>query len=336
MWLCLGRSKVKARLKTENIAQGKLIKRNLFCETFTPSLLRLLLRGMFLGLIPRDRLNYAAIKMEKCPSRTIATIFLRMFFSDCWVEGSGTAKKWKLPGLPDAGKLVKFSPFLVHLLSIVDIRLPSLLDTTHFPFIFMFTITQHNYQKRTREPEFFMKMKKKISFKWKQIRSVGVCYFCMAVMLFFFFPCYVFADKMPVEKRDSIISDKKISPNGQGLYFPLPKSAKDAREPPPPSILCSGFFSKRRGQGGGINPDVKMDFLVPFDFSHPSTFSCSTLDLRKRKTEKLFTSCQSILLFFHLHERNLQCLFFLKFFFCDQREPSDEGKVMFILWSSRR
>lgn len=49
-----------------------------------------------------------------------------------------------------------------------------------------------------------------------------VCYLCMAVMLFFFFPCYVFADKMPVEKRDSIISDKKISPNGQGLYFPLP------------------------------------------------------------------------------------------------------------------
>lgn len=35
----------------------------------------------------------------------------------------------------------------------------------------------------------------------------------------FFFPCYVFADKMPVEKRDSIISEKKISPNGQGLYL---------------------------------------------------------------------------------------------------------------------
>lgn len=34
-----------------------------------------------------------------------------------------------------------------------------------------------------------------------------------------FFSCYVFADKMPVEKRDSIISEKKISPNGQGLYF---------------------------------------------------------------------------------------------------------------------
>lgn len=45
--------------------------------------------------------------------------------------------------------------------------------------------------------------------------------------MLFFFPCYVFADKMPVEKRDSIISEKKISPNGQGLYFPFqPEKAK--------------------------------------------------------------------------------------------------------------
>lgn len=42
-----------------------------------------------------------------------------------------------------------------------------------------------------------------------------------SLLCFSFFPCYVFADKMPVEKRDSIISEKKISPNGQGLYFPL-------------------------------------------------------------------------------------------------------------------
>lgn len=27
-------------------------------------------------------------------------------------------------------------------------------------------------------------------------------------------------EKLPLEKRDSIISEKKISPNGQGLYFP--------------------------------------------------------------------------------------------------------------------
>lgn len=45
----------------------------------------------------------------------------------------------------------------------------------------------------------------------------------LSVMLFFLFFVYVFTgsnnDKLPLEKRDSIISEKKISPNGQGLYL---------------------------------------------------------------------------------------------------------------------
>lgn len=60
-------------------------------------------------------------------------------------------------------------------------------------------------------------------FVWNEfLKNAACCYFAwlFSVMLFFF-PCYVFADKMPVEKRDSIISDKKISPNGQGLYFSI-------------------------------------------------------------------------------------------------------------------
>lgn len=55
----------------------------------------------------------------------------------------------------------------------------------------------------------------------KKKKRRRVCYFLHGCYVIFFFPCYVFADKMPVEKRDSIISDKKISPNGQGLYIPL-------------------------------------------------------------------------------------------------------------------
>lgn len=50
---------------------------------------------------------------------------------------------------------------------------------------------------------------------------VNVLLHGFSLLCYSFIPCYVFADKMPVEKRDSIISDKKISPNGQGLYFPF-------------------------------------------------------------------------------------------------------------------
>lgn len=42
-------------------------------------------------------------------------------------------------------------------------------------------------------------------------------------VMFFFLSIYVFTgsniEKLPLEKRDSIISEKKISPNGQGLYL---------------------------------------------------------------------------------------------------------------------
>lgn len=47
-------------------------------------------------------------------------------------------------------------------------------------------------------------------------------------VMFFSFVFYVFTgsnvEKMPLEKRDSIISEKKISPNGQGLYDIMPWS----------------------------------------------------------------------------------------------------------------
>lgn len=55
----------------------------------------------------------------------------------------------------------------------------------------------------------------------------------LSVMLFFF--RYVFTgsnnEKLPLEKRDSIISEKKISPNGQGgLYFGLLTKKKMIRK----------------------------------------------------------------------------------------------------------
>lgn len=66
--------------------------------------------GMFLGLIPRDRWNYAAIKMEKCPSRTFATIFfvgcfptlmLRAMFRCCVAGGD---EMWKCNLVSHDGK----------------------------------------------------------------------------------------------------------------------------------------------------------------------------------------------------------------------------------------
>jgi hypothetical protein len=47
----------------------------------------------------------------------------------------------------------------------------------------------------------------------------------MAFLLCYSFFRYVFTgsnnEKLPLEKRDSIISEKKISPSGQGLYSGL-------------------------------------------------------------------------------------------------------------------
>lgn len=89
--------------------------------------------------------------------------------------------------------------------------------------------------------------------------SHGFSLFCYS-----FFPCYVFADKMPAEKRDSIISEKKISPNGQGLYFHFHPSDE---------------FRKRDKREVDGKPKVKMDrniHILLFPSSSTSSPSSSS------------------------------------------------------------
>lgn len=75
-------------------------------EPFSP-------QAMFFGLIPHDRLNYAAIKMEKCPPRSFADeVVLGWLFLILMAYGWGEDGLWyceanaaveSLPGLPLIG-----------------------------------------------------------------------------------------------------------------------------------------------------------------------------------------------------------------------------------------
>lgn len=87
------------------VRQWKLIKRNERRICFSRALC---LRkqssppwAMFFGLIPHDRLNYAAIKMEKCPLRSFAGSWC--FFpcdAECFRGKVKSSIAWKVEGFP--------------------------------------------------------------------------------------------------------------------------------------------------------------------------------------------------------------------------------------------
>lgn len=107
--------------------------------------------------------------------------------------------------------------------------------------------------------------------------EAACCYFAwlFSVFVILSFSLLCFADKMPVEKRDSIISDKKISPNGQGLYFHLPFPRKP-----------KGDWRKTRDVDGEV--EVETDRIVPH---FRSLFAPAPA-----ASKKLFTSWQTTLL----------------------------------------
>lgn len=117
--------------------------------------------------------------------------------------------------------------------------------------------------------------------------------------MFFFSSVIVFAgsnsDKMPVEKRDSIISEKKYSPsNGQGLYSFLSNNIRGV-----------GRENKKN------SPSQEFSFFYCPFFSYPNSFATlsSSLFVTKCFYFTIFLYCSSSSSSFMFHNLFLFFLF---------------------------